>query len=285
MKERSKAGTPAVYEPFQSGYHHAGSAYTAMPLSGDCRLGKYVSEFFEVQRSRDDRVLHIIPDGCNDLIIAFDGDRVLSHISPSISEPYQFNFQRMEWIFGVRFLPGATYTFFRDILKYDSVKAVEAELVLSNIASIEAPLCESMSFAKRFEIVTAYLEGKVGDYDGTERLLNYCVNRILTSDGGVAVENLAQDTGYSSRYLRQLFTQHVGHSPKSLASIIRVQKALRYLEEHPDEPLCQTALQFGFSDQSHMNREFKRYLHLTSGAVKEDQNWLLRLQTDSTRSF
>ena len=50
------------------------------------------------------------------------------------------NFQRMEWIFGVRFLPGATYTFFRDILKYDSVKAVEAELVLSNIASIEADI-------------------------------------------------------------------------------------------------------------------------------------------------
>lgn len=285
MEEHAKPTSPAGYEPFQSGYHQAGASYIEMPLSSDCRLGKYISEFFEVQRSRDDRVLHVIPDGCNDLIIAFDGSKVLSHISPSIPEPYQFNFQKMEWIFGVRFLPGATYPFFRDILKYDSVQAVEAGLVLPNISSIDGPLCESLSFAKRYEIVSSYLEGKIGDYDGTEKLLDYCVKRILSSAGAVSVESLAQDTGYSDRYLRQLFQRYVGHSPKALANIVRVQNVLRYLEKHPDEPLCQVALQFGFSDQSHMNREFKRYLHLTSGTIKEDQDWLQHLQTDGTRSF
>lgn len=256
-----------------------------MLLSGDCRLGKYISEFFEVQQSRNDHALHVIPDGCNDLIIAFDGNKVFSHISPSIPEPYQFNFQKMEWIFGVRFRPGATYPFFRDILKYDSVQAVEADLVLSNISEIEGPLCESLSFARRYEIVSSYLEGKVCGYDGTEKLLSYCVDRILAGSGAVSVEALSQDAGYSDRYLRQLFTQYVGHSPKSLASIIRVQKALRYLEKRPDVPLSQVALHFGFSDQSHMNRDFNRYLHLTSGTVRENRNWLIRLQAGSTRSF
>lgn len=285
MEACSKRKVPAAYEPFQSGYHRAGAAYQEMLLSGDCRLGKYISEFFEVRQPQADRVLHVIPDGCNDLIIAFDGNKVFSHISPSIPEPYQFSFQKMEWIFGVRFRPGATYPFFRDILKYDSVQAVAADLVLSNISEIEGPLCESLSFAKRYEIVSSYLEGKICGYDGTEMLLSYCVDRILAGSGAVSVEELARDTGYSDRYLRQLFNQYVGHSPKALAGIIRVQKALRYLEKHPDEPLSQVALHFGFSDQSHMNRDFNRYLHLTSGAVREDRNWLARLQAGSTRSF
>lgn len=231
-------------------------------------------------------MLHIIPDGCNDLILAFDGNHVSSHISPSIPEPYRFRFQKMEWIFGVRFLPGATYPFFRDILRYDSMQAMEADQVLSNISEIEGPLCESRSFARRHEIVTAYLERKLcGSYSGTEVLLRHCVGQILSGSGMVSIRALSQDTGYSDRYLRQLFSQYVGHSPKALSEIVRVQKALRYLERFPNAPLAQVALRFGFSDQSHMNRDFNRYLHLTSGVIKEDRHWLSRLPAGGTRSF
>lgn len=280
MRERTE------YEPFQSGYQQAGTRYMEMPLSGDCRLGTYINGFFEVYRPKTDQILHIIPDGCKDLILAFDGNRVFSHISPSIPEPYQFRFQKMEWIFGVRFLPGATYPFFRDILRYDSAQAIDADLVLSNISEMEGPLCESGSFARRYEIVTAYLERKLcGSYDGTETLLRYCVGQILGGGGMGSVRALSQDTGYSDRYLRQLFSQHVGHSPKELSGIVRVPKALRYLERFPHAPLAQVALRFGFSDQSHMNRDFNRYLHLTSGIVKEDRDWLIRLQAGGTRSF
>lgn len=184
------------------------------------------------------------------------------------------------------FCRGQRILFFRDILRYDSVQAIDADLVLSNISEMEGLLCESGSFARRYEIVTAYLERKLcGSYDGTETLLRYCVRQILSGDGMVSIRALSQDTGYSDRYLRQLFSQYVGHSPKALSGIVRVQKALRYLECFPNAPLAQVALRFGFSDQSHMNRDFNRYLHLTSGIVKEDRDWLIRLPSGSIRSF
>lgn len=278
-------GKDSSYDPVQYGYKNAGEGYIEIPLSPDCRLGNYVSEIFEVTRSDNDSPLYVIPDGCNDLLITFDGNRISSHISPSISEPFQFNFNKMEWIFGVRFLPGATYPFIEDPLNYNSEQAVEAELLMPGFSHIEDMMYESGSFARRFEIISSYLENRVDEYDSIENLLRYCMQRIIRTDGQITIAALAEETGYSDRYLRKIFEQHVGHSPKALSEIIRVQKALRYLETHTNESLSDTALKFGFSDQSHMNREFRKYLKFTSGSVLKDRDWITRLDTDTSRTF
>lgn len=146
-------------------------------------------------------------------------------------------------------------------------------------------LSESRSFARRYEIVSSYLSGKICRFDGIGELIGYCVNSILSDNGSRSVEELAGKTGYSDRYLRQLFKQYVRHSPKALASIVRMQRVIQYLRKHPEVPLTQVALQFGFADQSHMNWDFHRYIRLTSGCVRSDENWLGQIQTQRTRSF
>ena len=227
MKDtRTNKFLPA-YDPVQEGYFQAGTAYQELLLSSDCRLGRYVSEFFEVRESDESQVLRVIPDGCNDLIITFDGRRISSYISPSVLETCQFHFQKKEWIFGVRFRPGATCFFFRDILKYDSIQAVDAEAVMTDMKDIIGMLSESRSFARRYEIVSSYLSGKICGFDGIGELIGYCVNSILADNGSRSVEELARKTGYSDRYLRQLFKQYVGHSPKALASIVRTQRVIQ----------------------------------------------------------
>lgn len=105
-----------------------------------------------------------------------------------------------------------------------------------------------------------------------EQILSRCVAQIIRSDGLIPVQELAEESGYSVRYLRQLFVQHVGHSPKELAMIVRMQRALRWIWEHPGDSLGETAARFGFADQSHMNREFRRFLGVTSGAVQGIQS-------------
>ena len=154
MKDTQTNKYLPVYDPIQEGYFEAGMAYQELFLSSDCQLGRYVSEFFEVRESNESQVLRVIPDGCNDLIITFDGKRISSYISPSVLETCQFHFQKKIWIFGVRFRPGATCFFFRDILKYDSMQAVEAETVMTDMKEILGMLSESRSFARRYEIVS-----------------------------------------------------------------------------------------------------------------------------------
>ncbi|WP_419499109.1 helix-turn-helix domain-containing protein [Adlercreutzia equolifaciens] len=90
--------------------------------------------------------------------------------------------------------------------------------------------------------------------------------------------------GYTPRYLRALFAEHMDHSPEELAAIVCMQCALRYLEEENGSVnLSEAAARFGFSDQSHMNREFRRFLDFTFGAVKGAPSWIDEIVPEATR--
>ena len=77
----------------------------------------------------------------------------------------------------------------------------------------------------------------------------------------------------------------MGHNPKELSNIIRIQNMLNYIEKNPQDNLASIALNCGFSDQSHMNRESKRYLNTTVGNIRCSQDWLMNLSLKSKRIF
>lgn len=274
-----------IYHPCQQGYKQAGKHYMEVYFCEDIRLGRYMSEMFEVHQPEFSSEVCVIPDGCNDIIVSFDGNKVQSFLSPSISTSYKFDFNGKQWIFGVRFLPGGTYSIFQDNLEYDYHKAIDMKVLLSDFHEIEEQLCDADSFQKRYAVMMNYLERKINIDDGIQKLLHYCIKRIIITDGNVSINSLEQETGYSTRYIRQLFDAYVGHSPKTLANIIRMQKTLQYLWKNPSANLGETAFIFGFADQSHMNRDFKKFLNTTSGMIKEDDRWILKLDTKNSRTF
>lgn len=284
MYDMEKQMLEGMYNPCQPGYKRAGKYYMELNYSEDCRLGAYISTFFEVLYPVEN-VIHVIPDGCNDIIVTYDGNTVASWLSPSISKASKFHFEKLNWLFGIRFLPGATYAIFHDYLKYNAQSAVDMKLLFDDFQEIEKKLSEARSFAKRYEIMEAYLANKISKCHGVQDILQYYVKYLIDAKGMVSVKELAAQTGYSVRYIRQLFAKHVGHSPKELANIIRMQSALQFLWENADVSLGDTAIAFGFSDQSHMNREFRKFLGITSGVIKENENWILDLKTDRWRIF
>src|SRR5262249_61315353 len=52
----------------------------------------------------------------------------------------------------------------------------------------------------------------------------HCVRALKSADGRVPIRELEQTTGYSRRYLDQLFRRHVGLSPKVLGGIFRFRR-------------------------------------------------------------
>jgi hypothetical protein len=54
-------------------------------------------------------------------------------------------------------------------------------------------------------------------------LLDHAVDLIAQAHGMLMIQELAAEVGYTKRYLDVLFKDHVGLSPKSLASILRFQ--------------------------------------------------------------
>ena len=91
---------------------------------------------------------------------------------------------------------------------------------------------------------------------------------IREHNGQMEINALTKFADMSARTLRRTSTDRIGLSPKAYARYVRhqrlVQTAMRY--ETPD--WAGLAYDFGFSDQAHMTREFKRISNITPGRYR-----------------
>lgn len=94
--------------------------------------------------------------------------------------------------------------------------------------------------------------------DRRNGVVEYCVQSLKSTDGRIAIQELAQTTGYTRRYLNVLFKQHVGLSPKALAGIFRFQKFYRHWATGQSFDLLKNDLYDYYYDQAHFTKEFKK---------------------------
>jgi AraC-like DNA-binding protein len=85
------------------------------------------------------------------------------------------------------------------------------------------------------------------------------IEPIVHSNYG-SLRNIARELGLSSRHFQRLVNERVGFSPRLLQRILRFEKVVDHLAS-ARKPVCwaDTACDFGFSDQSHLIREFREF--------------------------
>lgn len=83
----------------------------------------------------------------------------------------------------------------------------------------------------------------------------------------ISLEQLASVAGLSPFHLSRIFTARTGLPPHEYQTARRIRRAKRLLEA--GEPMAQVAVECGFSDQSHLNRAFKRIMGMTPGQYAE----------------
>lgn len=92
---------------------------------------------------------------------------------------------------------------------------------------------------------------------------------LESSHGQVPVHWLAAEVEWSERHLINQFRAYFGSRPKAVARRLRFARAFNLLALQPAGDLCAIALQSGFSDQSHMTREFRHFAGLTPNVLRE----------------
>lgn len=162
---------------------------------------------------------------------------------------------------GVQLLPGAALALF-------GVSAAElagrhtpaSELLGAQADSMLQQLCEQGSAAQQLMRLESLLAARLPRVHG----LHPGVADILGKfEHAARVEEMVRESRYSHRGFIALFKQATGLSPKRYARLMRFQQLMAALRSAPAESLSELALAAGYSDQAHMNREFREFAGLT----------------------
>lgn len=77
------------------------------------------------------------------------------------------------------------------------------------------------------------------------------------------LDSLAELVGVSRVHVSRVFKEHIGLAPHEYLVQLRVARAKALIAE--GMPIGEAAASSGFADQSHLNRYFKRIIHVTPG--------------------
>src|SRR5262249_34716066 len=110
-----------------------------------------------------------------------------------------------------------------------------------------------------FALIDAFLARRMLAAPRTPAGVEHAWSELMRSHGTVSVSRLVEDTGWSRRHLSARFREHVGVTPKGFGRILRFQRAARELVRPDGASLAEIALDCGYYDQAHLNRDFREF--------------------------
>ena len=139
-------------------------------------------------------------------------------------------------------------------------------------AGLTDRIAEAEDVGQRAQILMTYLsEHQKGSCrDGAHTLEEYMRQRIYATKGNITIGMLSRETGYSECYIRRIFKQIHGISPKEFERFIRFQAFLNEITAAPKTADSEeTALNCGYYDQSHMLKDFRVFAGTTPEKYKK----------------
>jgi len=121
---------------------------------------------------------------------------------------------------------------------------------------LEESLARLPSWPARFEMLDEIIGLKIPAPRAQTGRLRWAWNELDRLGGDVSVNKLAASLGWSTRHFISKFQEITGLTPKAQARRWRFQKARTCLDE-TSFSLAQVASLCGYSDQSHLTREFR----------------------------
>lgn len=125
-------------------------------------------------------------------------------------------------------------------------------------------LWAARTWPRRFALIDRVLLDLLGRGRPVEPFVGWMWRQIGRSGGRVRVGDLVEQTGWSQRHVTSRFTEQVGIGPKAAAGLVRFERAAVALRSLP---AADVAARLGFSDQSHLVREVRRYAGWTPTAL------------------
>ena len=145
-------------------------------------------------------------------------------------------------------------------------------------AALVEQLYEAPGWEARFELVDRALMRRLDAGRPASPDVAWAWQRLTETRGRLRVGELCEEIGCSRRHMVRRFGEQIGVSPKTYARLLRFQNAVRMIghrdgphwggEGGPSEPTwARIALECGYFDQAHMNRDFRRFAAMSPGEL------------------
>lgn len=213
----------------------------------------------------------IIPDGCIDIIVdrkaaSFSKGAFISELMTSCEV---LDLWQPQSLFGIRFFAETASLFLRNpVSGFLGSPPLLSDLWGNEAGLLVEEMMEAPGIRDMIEIVERRLLGCLQRHTSlSQGVLQTSIAYLYAAGGNLTVRALAETLCYSERNLRRLFQHELGVSPKELAQVIRFQALLQCLYHGAPDRLTQLAHTFGYFDQPHFIKDFKRYYGLLPSQV------------------
>jgi AraC-like DNA-binding protein len=132
-------------------------------------------------------------------------------------------------------------------------------------ARVQQRLRAAGSWDDRFAIAEAALARRHEAGGAVDPEVAFAWRQMVTNRGGVRVERLAAEAGWSRKRLWSRFRSQIGLTPKSAAQLIRFDHAAHRLAAGHSAAVV--AAESGYADQSHLHRDVMAFAGVTPTAV------------------
>ncbi len=237
-------------------------------------LAAYVQRFWWMEgdgsQAYDEQLLH--PDGGSGVIFNFadplNFDGTQRRRRALIAGP-QLASTRLQLVgrvrmMGVRFRPGMGAAMFG--IGLDELTGFhDADWPRLGLAHLVDQLAELERGAQQ-ALIERELLRRLEETQARRNPVQQLLNRIAASEGRGRLADLLQSVPLGQRQLERLFRHQVGMTPKQFSRIQRV--ALVRNQLRTGQPLLDTALSCGYSDQAHFIHDFKTVVGMTPGQYR-----------------
>jgi AraC-like DNA-binding protein len=166
----------------------------------------------------------------------------------------------------VNIAPPAAHALFGIPLSELAFATVDLDAVLAEPALVERVACAG-NWSERFEILDEVLTRRIAVSRPPSREIVWAWRRLVESHGTVPVGELGRELGWTRKRLVARFREQVGVPPKTLARMLRFERAQSLAGRHG---WAELAAECGYYDQSHLIREFRSITGRTPETFLQD---------------
>lgn len=213
-----------------------------------------------------DPILQIGDDGRGNRHLADRGSLIGPHDGPMVNEPHGETHA-----IGVVTTPIGCAAVFGVAPGSVRGRVVDLEAVWSDATELRRSLADLDDADAKVDLVVDHLTMSVRPLRERELVVERAV-ALVERDPTRPIPDVADEIGWSSGHLSRVFADVVGLTPRVLARLLRVRRLLDDLDIHGEIRWSDLAAEWGWCDQPHLIRDFKRHAGVTPMQYVEAQS-------------